>query len=182
MIFVSVFAYFQFCLHLIVFVVQKQIVRILVMVPIYAVDSFLSFRFYRFSVYLDLFRDCYEAFVIYTFVMLCVNLMGGEPHTIELLKQRPKPIKLPLPFCCVLIPQERYHVVHVLSSLTTSFRARKFLRRVMQGCLQYVVIRPITTVIAVVLHIAGVCKSHFIILPDRCHIIALLAHVIFRRM
>ena len=55
--------------------IQKQIIRIIMMVLIYGIDSFLSFRFYRWGVYIDLIRDCYEAFVIYVFVVLCVELM-----------------------------------------------------------------------------------------------------------
>lgn len=55
---------------------QRYIVRILLMVPIYAVDSFLSFRFISLSLYFDLIRDAYEAYVIYNFFTLLVAFVN----------------------------------------------------------------------------------------------------------
>jgi len=43
---------------------QRYIVRIILIVPIYGTTSWLSFRYYRAELYLDVIRDCYEAFVI----------------------------------------------------------------------------------------------------------------------
>ena len=40
--------------------IQSKIMGILWMVPIYAVDSWLSLRFRKQAVYIDMFRDCYE--------------------------------------------------------------------------------------------------------------------------
>jgi hypothetical protein len=55
---------------------QRYIVRILLMVPVYAVDSFLSFRFISLSLYFDLVRDAYEAYVIYNFFTLLVAFVN----------------------------------------------------------------------------------------------------------
>ena len=41
--------------------------RILWMVPIYAVNSWLALRFVNASIYLDTVRECYEAYVLYNF-------------------------------------------------------------------------------------------------------------------
>jgi len=73
---------------------QRWIVRILFIVPIYAFDSWLSLMFFRspsFYVYLDTARDCYEAFVIYSFLSLCYEYLGGEGSIMADL--RGKPIK-----------------------------------------------------------------------------------------
>lgn len=41
---------------------QTRIVRILIMVPIYSIDSWLSVYFHRYSIYFDIARDAYEVF------------------------------------------------------------------------------------------------------------------------
>ena len=40
---------------------QRYIIRILLMVPIYAIISWLSYRFFRDAIYYETVRDCYEA-------------------------------------------------------------------------------------------------------------------------
>jgi len=112
---------------------QKHIVRILVMVPVYSIDSWLSFRFYWLSVYFDLFRDCYEAFVIYEFYSLLVEYTGGYEKSKSTLEQKPS-FKLVIPLCCWEVAPKR-GLVRWLSRLT----------------LQYVVIKPPLAVMAIIL-------------------------------
>ncbi|KAI5296417.1 hypothetical protein KEM52_002829 [Ascosphaera acerosa] len=57
-----------------------SIMRILFMVPIYSVVSFLSLYFYRKSVYFEVLRDCYEAFAIASFFSLLCNYVGDDLH------------------------------------------------------------------------------------------------------
>ena len=57
---------------------QRPIVRILLMVPIYAINSFLSLVFSRWSLYLDLLRDCYEAYVVYNFFNLLLAFINAD--------------------------------------------------------------------------------------------------------
>ncbi|KAJ1362812.1 hypothetical protein KIN20_022497, partial [Parelaphostrongylus tenuis] len=61
---------------------QRWIVRILFIVPIYAFDSWLSLIFFSDNVYIyfNSIRDCYEAFVIYSFLSLCYEYLGGESN------------------------------------------------------------------------------------------------------
>ncbi len=47
---------------------QRLVVRILLMVPVYAISALASLTFLDLSVYIDFSRMCYEAFVIYTYV------------------------------------------------------------------------------------------------------------------
>jgi hypothetical protein len=44
-------------LALLLTIIQKHIVRILLMVPIYAADSWISFRLYLYATYIDVLRD-----------------------------------------------------------------------------------------------------------------------------
>ncbi|CAI6336954.1 unnamed protein product [Periconia digitata] len=59
---------------------QKHIIRILVMIPIYAVVSFLSYLNYRHAIYFELIRDCYEAFAISSFFTLLCHYIAPDLH------------------------------------------------------------------------------------------------------
>ncbi|KAL6061781.1 DUF300-domain-containing protein [Balamuthia mandrillaris] len=74
--FLSVYLILQHLFHYTQPVLQKYIVRILFMVPIYAVDSWLSLRFASYALYFDLVRDCYEAYVLYMFFNLLVAFIN----------------------------------------------------------------------------------------------------------
>lgn len=65
--------------------VQKYVVRILWMVPLYAVQSYLSLRFHDSRIYIDTLRDFYEAYVICSFVYYLTELLGGEAALIQIL-------------------------------------------------------------------------------------------------
>jgi len=116
---------------------QKHIVRILVMVPVYAIDSWLSFRLYWLSVYFDLFRDCYEAFVINEFYSLLIEYTGGYKQSKEVFSEKP-PFNLMAPLCCINISPRR-----------------GLLRTCRRLTLQYVVLRPVLSVVALILHAYG---------------------------
>ncbi|KAG5459370.1 MAG: organic solute transporter subunit alpha/Transmembrane protein [Olpidium bornovanus] len=69
-------------------VLQRFVVRILLMTPIYAVISWLSLLSKSASFYLDIVRDVYEAFVMYSFFHLLVNYLGGEREMLTMLHGR----------------------------------------------------------------------------------------------
>jgi len=125
--------------------IQKHIIRILFIVPIYSIDSWISFRFYRYGTYIDTIRDTYEAFVIYEFVSLCQELLGGAEGAILCLQSKDS-LHLPLTLWKVRIgnPHES---------------APNFYKRVKQGTLQYIVVLPITSIIAVITQFVGVYCS-----------------------
>ncbi len=57
---------------------QLWIVRILFIVPIYGFCSWLGLLLPSYAIYFDVVRSCYEAFVIYSFLSLCLAYLGGE--------------------------------------------------------------------------------------------------------
>ncbi|EMC98837.1 hypothetical protein BAUCODRAFT_55598, partial [Baudoinia panamericana UAMH 10762] len=59
---------------------QRHIIRILLMIPIYAVVSALSYLFYRKAVYFEVLRDCYEAFAIASFFTLLCHYIAPDLH------------------------------------------------------------------------------------------------------
>lgn len=58
-----------------------SIIRVLFMVPIYSVVSFLSYYFYTRAVYFEVIRDCYEAFAIASFFSLLCAYIGPDLHS-----------------------------------------------------------------------------------------------------
>ncbi|KAJ6110035.1 hypothetical protein N7486_002270 [Penicillium sp. IBT 16267x] len=60
---------------------QRHIIRILFMVPIYSIISWLSIKFYNYSVYFEVLGDCYEAFAIASFFSLLCAYIAPDLHS-----------------------------------------------------------------------------------------------------
>uniref|UniRef100_A0A8C2C6R6 Transmembrane protein 184bb n=1 Tax=Cyprinus carpio TaxID=7962 RepID=A0A8C2C6R6_CYPCA len=121
---------------------QRHIVRILFIVPIYAFDSWLSLLFFtneEYYVYFDTVRDCYEAFVIYNFLSLCYEYLGGESAIMAEIRGKPIQSSCVYGTCC-------------LWGRTYSIG---FLRFCKQATLQFCVVKPLMAVITVILQAFG---------------------------
>ena len=68
--------------------VQVYIVRILWMVPIYSVESWLAMRFHKHAIYIETLRDLYESYVLYSFLQFLIQVLGGEQALILMLKDK----------------------------------------------------------------------------------------------
>ncbi|KAJ5573609.1 uncharacterized protein N7459_008036 [Penicillium hispanicum] len=60
---------------------QRHIIRILFMVPVYSIVSWLSILFYNDSVYFEIIGDCYEAFTIAAFFSLMCHYIAPDLHS-----------------------------------------------------------------------------------------------------
>lgn len=103
---------------------QRWIVRILFIVPIYSFDSWLSLLFFSANdvyIYFNCvsfsslsspltphkdaglwqIRDVYEAFVIYSFLSLCYEYLGGESNIMAEIRGRPIPTSWSQGTCCL---------------------------------------------------------------------------------
>ncbi|XP_069087431.1 transmembrane protein 184B isoform X1 [Pleurodeles waltl] len=121
---------------------QRYIVRILFIVPIYAFDSWLSLLFFtndQYYVYFDTVRDCYEAFVIYNFLSLCYEYLGGESNIMSEIRGKPIESSCMYGTCC-------------LWGKTYSIG---FLRFCKQATLQFCVVKPLMATLTVVLQAFG---------------------------
>jgi len=107
------------------------------MVPIYAADSWFSIMFYNYSLYFDLPRDMYEAYVIYQFFVLLVAFLGEEDALIANLEDKTRR-NHPIPLCCL-----------------TFKPGGSFFRLCKRMILQFVLLKPIITAIAIGLNIFG---------------------------
>ncbi|XP_041033751.1 transmembrane protein 184B-like isoform X1 [Carcharodon carcharias] len=125
---------------------QRYIVRILFIVPIYAFDSWLSLLFFtndQYYVYFDTVRDCYEAFVIYNFLSLCYEYLGGESAIMSEIRGKPIESSCMYGTCC-------------LWGKTYSIG---FLRFCKQATLQFCVVKPLMAIITVILQAFGKYKD-----------------------
>lgn len=57
---------------------QKYIIRIIWMIPIYSINAWLALKFSSLTIYFDTIRECYEAFVIYSFMKFLTNYLYRE--------------------------------------------------------------------------------------------------------
>ena len=89
---------FEIFWHLVYFSnpsLQKYIIRILWMVPIYGIESWFALRNTDHAIYLQAFRDFYEAFVIWSFLQfLCKFLGNHDEEILNLLARKREPARM----------------------------------------------------------------------------------------
>lgn len=126
---------------------QRYVVRILMMVPIYALSSWTSMISQIAAQILDPIRDIYEAFTIYTFLHLLINYMGGERSLIIMMHGR-EPV------------HHLWPLNHVLPRVDISdpytFLAIK------RGILQYAWLKPILALTAIIMKATGTYQEGYI--------------------
>lgn len=118
---------------------QRYIVRIIFMVPVYALMSFFSLVLNESSIYFNSIREIYEAWVIYNFLSLCLAWVGGPGAVVLSLSGRVLKPNWYLMTCCFSpIPLDG-----------------RFIRRCKQGCLQFVILKPILVAVTLILYAKG---------------------------
>lgn len=126
---------------------QRLVIRILFLVPLFALSSWLSLLetqdqlsigLARFNIVLSALKEIYEAFTLYTFFSLLTNLLGGERNIIFTTQGR-----APL---------------NTLFGKVNISDPYEFLM-VKRGVLQYVWIKPVISVAIFICKILGVYKQ-----------------------
>ncbi|RDB16464.1 hypothetical protein Hypma_002814 [Hypsizygus marmoreus] len=121
-------------------ILQRMVIRIMLMVPIYAVSSLIALFSLEAAFVIDAIRDIYEAFVIYCFFVLLLSYLGGERSLLILLHGRPP--KDPV-FPVSLFRRE----IDVSDPYTFLFLKR--------GILQYVQVKPVLAAATLILKACG---------------------------
>ena len=70
--------------------IQKWLVRIIWMVPIYSIESWLALRFRDKAIYIETVRESYEAYAIFSFLHFLIALLGEETTLLARLKEKPE--------------------------------------------------------------------------------------------
>ncbi|XP_028230062.1 protein LAZ1 homolog 1-like isoform X3 [Glycine soja] len=65
---------------------QKFLIGLILMVPVYALESFLSLLDSSAAFNCEVIRDCYEAFALYCFERYLIACLGGEDKTIQFME------------------------------------------------------------------------------------------------
>ncbi|KAF8345870.1 organic solute transporter Ostalpha-domain-containing protein [Amanita rubescens] len=125
---------------------QRQIIRILFMPPVYAIISFLSYRFFRDYVYYSLIESVYESITIGAFLLLLIEFVAdaARKHDRTSLLAEKEKRRMLFPLCYWRYrPTKEY-----------------FMHAVKWSVLQYVFVRPAITLIAIICQASGVlCES-----------------------
>ncbi|XP_012280081.1 transmembrane protein 184C [Orussus abietinus] len=135
-------AFYEIIQHMIHYTqpgLQKYIIRILWMVPIYAVNAWLGLVYPAGSIYVDSLRECYEAYVIYNFMMYLLAYLNSESQLEHRLELSPQ-IRHMFPLCC----------------LPDWEMGREFVHMCKHGILQYTAVRPISSIISFICEMNGV--------------------------
>ena len=137
---ISLWSIIQHMVHYTQPFLQRHIIRILWMVPIYSVNAWFGLRFVKEAMYLDTCRECYEAYVIYNFMAYLLGFLRSEYPDLEDHIEQKDQQKHIFPMCC--FPSWK---------MGTSI-----ISKCKHGVLQYTVIRPVTTIIALICQTCGV--------------------------
>uniref|UniRef100_A0A6Q2XGI8 Transmembrane protein 184C n=2 Tax=Esox lucius TaxID=8010 RepID=A0A6Q2XGI8_ESOLU len=100
----------------------------------------IALKYPNIAIYVDTCRECYEAYVIYNFMIFLLNYLGNQyPSLVLMLEVQEQQKHLPPLCCCPPWPM-----------------GEVLLLRCKLGVLQYTVVRPVTTVIALICQLCGV--------------------------
>eukprot|EP01023_Acetabularia_acetabulum_P018747 TRINITY_DN19474_c0_g1_i1.p1 TRINITY_DN19474_c0_g1~~TRINITY_DN19474_c0_g1_i1.p1 ORF type:complete len:467 (+),score=54.22 TRINITY_DN19474_c0_g1_i1:100-1401(+) len=119
---------------------QRYVVRIIFLVPMYSILSFLSLIFNKQAeMFFDTIRDVYEAWVLYNFLNLCIEYGGGPGEIIRAANGKIVEPRVWTCTCCI-------------PSLEVN---GPFIRRCKIATIQFVFLKPILAIIILILYKSG---------------------------
>uniref|UniRef100_A0A5K3FZZ1 Transmembrane protein n=2 Tax=Mesocestoides corti TaxID=53468 RepID=A0A5K3FZZ1_MESCO len=99
-------------------------------------------RHQDFYVYFDTVRDCYEAFVVYSFLSLCYEYLGGESCIMAEIRGKAVPYSWIFCTCC----------------FSGQVFTIGFLRFCKQATLQFCLVKPLMAIAIIIMQSAGIYK------------------------
>ncbi|KAL9179952.1 hypothetical protein ACHAXT_007922 [Thalassiosira profunda] len=142
---VSVYGIVQHLVNYYMPQVQKYVIRILFMVPVFSIQAWFSLFFHSAAPYIRVFRELYEAFVLSSFVYYIIELLGGDDQLALTLRTKDgKHGHHPLPFRCICKEWQM---------------GRQFLINCKYGVLQYVLVKILATIAVIILSAKGMWNS-----------------------
>ncbi|KAG5246017.1 transmembrane protein [Salix suchowensis] len=135
---------------------QKFLIGLILMVPVYSLESFLSLLDSSAAFNCEAIRDCYEAFALYCFERYLIACLGGEENTIHFLESQTL-ITSSFP---LLEESYAYGVVEHPFPLNCFLRdwnlGADFYHAVKIGIVQYMILKLICALLAMILQAFGV--------------------------
>ncbi|XVE60178.1 hypothetical protein DITRI_Ditri05aG0107300 [Diplodiscus trichospermus] len=135
---------------------QKFLIGLILMVPVYALESFLSLLDSDAAFNCEAIRDCYEAFALYCFERYLIACLGGEERTIEFMESQTV-ITASTP---LLEDAYSYGIVEhpfpLNFCLKDWYLGPKFYHAVKIGIVQYMILKMICALLAMILESFGV--------------------------
>jgi len=135
--------------------VQRHIIRVLWMVPIYASNAWLAlllglFCKDKWTSMPDAMRSCYEAYTIYSFYRyLVAHIETKEGMPLAQVVAREPPMKHLLPLRLTWwTPKRGWFEVY---SVRPWIMGRQFVSKAEAGIMNYVIVKPMTTIITVII-------------------------------
>ncbi|XP_024031366.1 protein LAZ1 isoform X2 [Morus notabilis] len=141
---------------------QKFLIGVILMVPCYAIESFVSLVNPSISVDCGILRDCYESFAMYCFGRYLVACLGGEERTIEFMERQGRAsAKTPL-----LEPSSEKGTVKHPFPMNLFLKPWKlgqwFYQIIKFGIVQYMIIKALSAMLALILEAFGTyCEGEF---------------------
>lgn len=135
---------------------QKFLIGLILMVPVYALESFLSLLDSNAAFNCQIIRDCYEAFALYCFERYLIACLGGEKSTVEFMESQR------LIDCSTPLLEEAYTYGIVEHPFPLNFFLREwylgpdFYQAVKVGIVQYMILKMICALLAIFLEFLGV--------------------------
>lgn len=120
-------------------VIQRYYIRIIFLIPNYALCSFFSLVFPGAALYIETVRDIYEAFVIYMFMSLLLEYIGGPGQVEQFSREKVVHGSLLYGTCC--FPPMQVD--------------GQFVKLCKRCVLQFVVLKPILAILTIVLYSQG---------------------------
>ncbi|RZC67366.1 hypothetical protein C5167_011059 [Papaver somniferum] len=144
---------------------QKFLIGVILMVPCYSIESFISLVEPSLSVDFEILRDCYEAFAMYCFGRYLVACLGGEERTIEFMRREGRGAGSKIPLIQHSLSHEKGIVKHPypFKLFLKPWKLGQWFYQVVKfGIVQYMLIKTFTAILAVILEGFGVyCEGEF---------------------
>ncbi|KAL3022206.1 hypothetical protein AAZX31_04G000900 [Glycine max] len=143
---------------------QKFLIGVILMVPCYSFESFVSLVNPSISVDCEILRDCYESFAMYCFGRYLVACLGGDERTVQFMERQSR-LSVKTPLLQHSSSSDKATVNHPfpLNYFLKPWKlGRAFYQVIKFGIVQYMLTKAFTAILAVILEAFGVyCEGEF---------------------
>lgn len=130
---------------------QKWLIGVILIVPLYATESFVSLYTTEAALEWEILRDCYEAFALYSFGRYLVACLGGEDKTIQSMERQ----AIAGPQTPLLLQRSGKAAVKHLFPLNYCLKpwgfGKEFYQAFKFGIVQYMILKTVCALLSLVL-------------------------------